>query len=200
VSAQLVICAPLRLEYAAVRRGVPHSAAQLIRIGMGQAKACRDHPGLDGTGPVAILGVAGGLAPQLVVPDVVVASRVVTTDGFERDCPHGPGLAERLSAAGLRAHLGTVLSVPKIVEGPERSELAKKYDALACDMESGYLAERLAPDRPFVVVRALSDSVTQPLFSPRILKQGAAALRAVRQAAEVVRTWHEESNGATPGP
>jgi 4-hydroxy-3-methylbut-2-enyl diphosphate reductase len=186
---QLVICAPLRLEHRAVRRGTPPGGASLVRIGMGPVKARREFAELSGDGSVAVLGVAGGLAPHLRVPDLVVASRVVTTDGFAIDCPLGADLATRLSEAGLTTHLGTIVSVPKIVEGAERTALAEKYDALACDMESGYVAERLAPGRSFVVVRALSDSVTQPLLRPSILKNGAAALANVRKAAVVVCNW-----------
>ncbi|MBV9870789.1 MAG: hypothetical protein JO214_09235 [Frankiaceae bacterium] len=189
MNSELVICAPLRLEYSAVRRGAPAGAARLVRIGMGPAKARRDFPELAGDGPVAVLGVAGGLAPELRVPDLVIASRIVTTEGFSIDCPLGEELADRFVAAGLTPHVGTVVSVPKIVEGEERVELAAKYAGLACDMETGYLAERLAPGRPLIVVRALSDSVTEPLFRPSIVKNGVAALANVRRAADIVCRW-----------
>ena len=82
------------------------------------------------------------------------------------------------------------MSVPAIVSGTAaRSALAAEYDALACDMESGYLAEGLSPDRTLVVVRVLSDSPTEPLLRPGVIPRGIAALRTVRRAAAVLGTW-----------
>jgi 4-hydroxy-3-methylbut-2-enyl diphosphate reductase len=192
MSGQLTICAPLRIEYAAVARGVPYGRARLVRTGMGPERARAAQAQLTGDGPVAILGVAGGLAAHLRSPDLVVASRLVTTDGGEVECPAATRLADLLGAAGLAVHVGTVVSVPKIIEGAERTELADAYGALACDMESGYLVERLSEGRPLAVVRALSDSVTQPLFRVGTIPRGIAALSNVRRAATVVCAWAAE--------
>lgn len=191
----ITVCAPLRIEQRAVARGLAGcDAARVVRIGMGQARARRAAATLPADGPVAVIGVAGGLVPALRVPAVVVASSVVTAENPPRACPVAESLADRLTDAGLEVHVGVVVSVPAIVSGEAaRAALASEYDALACDMETGYLAAGLSPDRSLVVVRVLSDSPTEPLLRPGVVPRGIAALRTVRLAAAVVGAWAADS-------
>jgi 4-hydroxy-3-methylbut-2-enyl diphosphate reductase len=187
----LTICAPLRIEQFATTRGLgSHPHVRVVRIGMGPERARAAAAMLPAAGPVAVLGVAGGLVTSLRVPAVVVASSVVTAETAPRACDAPESLVDQLTAAGLEVHRGTVVSVPAIVSGTAaREALATEYDALACDMESAYLAEGVRPDRTLVVIRVLSDSPTEPLLHPGVIPRGYAALRAVRRAATVLGSW-----------
>ncbi|MBX6752209.1 MAG: hypothetical protein IRY85_21540 [Micromonosporaceae bacterium] len=139
-----------------------------------------------GDAAVLVAGVAGGLAPELAVGDLVVASEVRAPDGSVRGCVGGADLAARLRDAGLCVHYGPILSWPHVVEGAERHRLAAT-GALAVDMESAWLAP---PDEvPFAVVRAVSDTAASPLRRPGIVVAGLTALRALRRAVPALDAW-----------
>src|SRR4051794_41772687 len=80
------ICVALRAEAFAVRRG---TRLPVTRVGM---RATHPDRALAGTGPIAMLGVAGGVAPQVQVGDVVVATEV-RGDGIAIACPAAPLVA-----------------------------------------------------------------------------------------------------------
>jgi 4-hydroxy-3-methylbut-2-enyl diphosphate reductase len=178
-----ILCTPLRVEQAAVLAGRP--AARVVRTGMGARQTRRRRARLVGTGPVAVLGVAGGLAPQVWPGDLVVASEV--RDGSRViGCASAPMLAAALRRAGLRVHLGPIVTAG-LVGKRGRAELAAT-GALAVDMESAHLAA-LVPGRPLAVVRAISDTANAPLLRPGVVPRGIAALRSLRAAAPVVARW-----------
>jgi 4-hydroxy-3-methylbut-2-enyl diphosphate reductase len=186
-----LVCVPLRIEQAAVRRGLEPGKARIVRIGMGPARTRERAAQLLGSGPVAVLGVAGGLAPGVRPGQIVIASEVSVAGGPSMPCHQVEALADAVRRTGLSVHVGPVVSTPHIVKGEEFDALAASTGALAVDMESGYVAELLGPGRPFAVVRAVSDTKSEPLFSPAILRRGIGALGAVRRAASVVIEWAE---------
>jgi 4-hydroxy-3-methylbut-2-enyl diphosphate reductase len=181
---QPIICTPMRVERAAVLAG--RSGAQVVRTGIGARRTRLRQGRLDGVGPVAVLGVAGGLAPQVKPGDVVVASEV-RTDGLTIACPSAPLLAGALRRVGLRTHIGPIVSSAGVVGGRERAALAAT-GALAVDMETAQLAE-LCSGRSFAVVRAVVDTADAPLLRLGTARRGVAALDALRRAAPVVAQW-----------
>ena len=165
----------MRVEQAAVLAGRP--GARVVRTGMGARRTRRRGSRLAGTGPVAVLGVAGGLAPEVRPGDVVVASEVRAGDRTVA-CPSAPLLAGALRRAGLRTHVGPVVSSPGIVGARERAALAAT-GALAVDMETAQLAE-ICAGRPFAVVRAIVDTADAPLLRLGTARRGVAGLNALR--------------------
>jgi adenosylhomocysteine nucleosidase len=96
-----------------------------------------------------IAGLAGALAPQLRVGDLVA-------DG---DFPAS------LSNATPSMHRGRIHTSPNLVASPaEKRALFDQTGALAVDMESGF-ARALAENRgtPFLALRAVSDAASDPL-------------------------------------
>jgi 4-hydroxy-3-methylbut-2-enyl diphosphate reductase len=183
----LLVCAPLRLEARAVRRGLA-GAGQVRATGYGSARAARqaamlaDHP----FGMLAVAGTGGGLARDLSPGDLVVGTEV--SDGTSTTaCPSAPLLAGELRRAGLRARAGRVLTVDHLVHGAERDRLAFG-GALVADLESAPLAAA-AGGRPVAVLRAVSDTPQRPLLRPGGLAGGLAALRSLRAAAPVLARW-----------
>jgi 4-hydroxy-3-methylbut-2-enyl diphosphate reductase len=178
-----ILCTPLRVERAAVLAGRP--AVRVVRTGMGSRRTRSRSGRLAGSGPVGVLGVAGGLAPRVRPGDVVVASEV-RTGTLRVPCPSAELLAGALRRAGLTAHVGPIVSAG-LVGKRERAELAKT-GALAVDMESAELAQ-LCAGRPFAVVRAVVDTADAPLLRVGTAGRGVAALRALRIAAPIVAQW-----------
>jgi 4-hydroxy-3-methylbut-2-enyl diphosphate reductase len=126
------------------------------------------------------MGVGAGLTTDLSPGDLVVATEVGGVT-----CPSAPLLAGELRRAGLRVHLGPVVTVDHLVRKGERAELAAS-GAILADMESAPLAAAAA-DRPLAVVRAVSDTPDRPVAG--IVSGGLAALRSLRAAAPVVERW-----------
>jgi 4-hydroxy-3-methylbut-2-enyl diphosphate reductase len=186
----LVVAAPMTVERLAVRTGLRASApGRVVRTGMGPRRTSRRRPRLAGDGPLAVLGVAGALRRDLRPGDLVVASEVrrERTDIAVATCPSAPLLAGALRRAGLRVHVGPIVSSDRVVHGAQRSRLADT-GALAVDMESADLVE-LWPTRPLAVVRAIVDTPDAPLLRPATLRNGAAALWSLHRAARVVGQW-----------
>ena len=178
-----VICTPLRVEQAAVLAGRP--GARVVRTGMGSRRTRRRQSRFAGEGPLGVLGVAGGLAPQVRPGDVVVASEVRAGTQIVR-CPSAPLLAGALRRAGLTVHLGPIVS-GGLVGKRGRAALAAT-GALAVDMESAEITA-LAGGRAIAVVRAISDTADAPLLRPGTVPRGIDALRALRVAAPIVARW-----------
>ncbi|HEY4851630.1 MAG TPA: hypothetical protein VII22_12590, partial [Streptosporangiaceae bacterium] len=155
-ASKLIVCAPLRIEARAVRRGLG-GAADVRATGYGPARAAKhaatlaDHP----FGMLAVAGTGGGLTRDLSPGDLVVGTEV--SDGTSTTaCPSAPLLAGELRRAGLRARAGRVVTVDHLVHGAERDRLASG-GALVADLESAPLAAA-AGGRPVAVLRAVSDT------------------------------------------
>jgi len=117
---RLLVCAPLRIEARAVRRGLG-PAGDVRRTGYGPARAesAAEELRSSSFGMLAVAGTGGGLSASLKPGDLVVASRV-TGGAAEISCPSAPLLAGELRRAGLRAVAGPVVSTPRLVRGPAR--------------------------------------------------------------------------------
>ena len=183
----LVVCAPLLPEARAVRPGIGDGGH--VRVtGYGPVRSRRQAARLreDAFGSLAVAGVGGGLAGDLSLGDLVVATEV--SDGTTVTyCPSAPLLAGEMLRAGLPVRSGPVLSVDRLVHGRDRERLAAG-GALVADMESAWLVAG-AGDRPVAVVRAISDTPRYPLRSPAALTGGLRALRSLRAAGPVLSRW-----------
>jgi 4-hydroxy-3-methylbut-2-enyl diphosphate reductase len=204
----LLVCAPLRFEARAVRRGLRDSAragggpaaggteaASVLRTGYGTTRAANRADELRQTsfGMLAITGTGAGLDQELSPGDLVVATEVTRAgdggadDGAAVRCPSAPLLAGELRRAGLRARTGNVVTVDHLVRHAERERLAEA-GMVAADMESAELAAA-AGDRPLAVIRAISDTADRPLLHPGVLTGGLSALRSLRATGPVLDRW-----------
>jgi len=196
-AARLLVIAPLRIERAAVRRGL--RGALVLRSGAGAARARA--AALAGArmpaGAVAVAGFCGALAPGMRPGDVVVASEVRGPAGVTA-CAGAP-LAAALAALGIeRVHLGPVASFDHLVRGTERRVLAAG-GILAADMESAWLAPAAA-GRPFAVLRVVLDTPERELHRPlATLSGGVVAWRALRRAAPALALWARARLSAPAG-
>jgi len=186
----LTVCAPLRVEARALRRGLAGSLerVQVVRTGYGPVRAASAAARIAASprDMLAVGGVGGSLSSELRVGDVVVASEI--TDGATTiRCPSAPLVAGELRRAGLRATTGPIVTVDRLVRGYEHAQRAAS-GAIAVDMESVPLLAG-ATGTPAIVIRAISDTPEQPVFGPRIIPGGLAALRSLRQAAPVLARW-----------
>ncbi|MEV6898587.1 4-hydroxy-3-methylbut-2-enyl diphosphate reductase [Amycolatopsis sp. NPDC051372] len=174
-----VLCAPLRIERAALRSaGLP-----VVRTGLGPRRAAATAARLP-SGPRLVAGIGGGLASHVRPGDVVVADEVRGPDGVV-EVPTAALLAGALRRLGLTVHVGPVLGVDHVVGERERASLASS-GALAVDMESHRLA---AAGQPFAVVRSIVDTVGAPLVRPATVSHGLAGLRSLRAAVPALTAW-----------
>ena len=186
-AADLVVCAPLRIEAWAVDRGPLRGS--VLRTGLGprrSADSLRARYAHRPAEAVAVVGFAGALVPGIGAGDVIVATEV---RGQEQvvSCPSAELLARALRGLGLRVHLGPVATTDHVVHDTERRRLAET-GAVAVDMESAALA-RAARGAPLIVVRAVVDVPGHQWASPRTLARGGTALRALRQIGPALAQW-----------
>jgi 4-hydroxy-3-methylbut-2-enyl diphosphate reductase len=207
----LLVCAPLRFEARAVRRGLRDSAKaagssrraaraatpDVLRTGYGPTRASDRAARLEAEtfGKMAIMGTGAGLAPDLHPGDLVVGTEVISVRDGRPDpatavsVPSAPLLLGELRRAGLTAHAGRIGTVDHLVRGDERERLAEA-GLIAADMESAALAAA-AQGRPVAVIRAISDvpGTQGRLLHPSLVSGGLAALRSLRAAGPVLDRW-----------
>jgi 4-hydroxy-3-methylbut-2-en-1-yl diphosphate reductase len=187
---RLTAFAPLRAEQAAVRRGLPD--AVVVRTGMGVTRAAAAaHEAVLGHGPVAVLGVAGGISPDVKPGDVIVASEV-RGDAGTYPCPSAPLLASLLRREGHRVHVGPLATISgtKPTTSPQERQALQDAGVLAVDMETAPIAAAAAAaGAPFAAVRCITDTAAAPLIHPGIVKRGVVALRTLRRLAPLVQKW-----------
>lgn len=186
-SAELIVVAPLALEARSVARGLAGGGC-VVRAGPRARGAARVRKALgdSSSAAVAVTGVAGALVTGLAAGDLVVASEVRSAQGTH-PCRSAPLLAAALRKAGLTVHVGPMVESDHIVWQTEGARLAAD-GAIAVDMESARLLDLVGP-RPSAVVRAVVDRPGRPLLHPATVPGGIAALRSLRAAAPVLRTW-----------
>ena len=210
----LLVLAPLRIEALALGPGrtgrVGPADFQVERIGMGLAKARRatrrlcapaslrapaevsgDRPPPGQRPPataVVLAGLGGDLTGRRQTGDVVVADRVLDSNGTEvARLPSAPLLAGELRRLGLAASTGTVVSSDHVVTGTGRGRLGE-LGADVVDIEASAVAE--APwGVPLAVVRAISDTPAQELFSPAGARGVWKALASLRAARPALAAW-----------
>jgi len=182
------VCAPLRIEARAARRGLA-SQGEVLRTGYGARKSAAAAQRLRAcqADAVAVTGTCGGLAAGLAPGDLIVATEVAGPDGTVIRCPSAPVLAGQLRRAGLRVHEGRIATLASMFDAAERTAAAAA-GAIAVDMESSYLLAGAA-GRPVAVVRAVSDMADRPLLRPGVVTGGIAALRSLRQAGPALAAW-----------
>jgi len=183
----LLIAAPLRLEAWAIASARP--PARVLRIGMGARRARAAVPCLldDPAIALLVLGFGGGLAADGRVGEAVVADVVQRPGEAPIGCQGAQALVDAIRSAGLQARRGPIVSVRRPAMGAARKALAEG-GALAVDMESAWLA-RAARERPFAVVRVLSDTPAQELLHPRAPFAVARACAALRRVAAALHAW-----------
>ncbi len=178
--ARLRVLTPLRVESLAVR-------GETEVVGMGRARARRAGASLAGRLPtdtaLALVGVAGGLSPQLRTGDLVVPTSLASETGDDRVAlPSATLLANELRRTGVRTHTGPIVSSARFVRGTGRAALAAG-GAVAVDMESAFLAAPLA-GHPLAVVRAVSDTSDRT-----VVRGGLDALRSLRAVRGPLQRW-----------
>jgi 4-hydroxy-3-methylbut-2-enyl diphosphate reductase len=192
---RLTILAPMRIEAAALRRGLreadPADAIAVRHVGIGPGSARQASRALGSEpGRVLVAGVGGALAPGIAPGDVVLASEIRDPDGHRVPCVDPTLLASVLSDAGLTVHVGPVASSPKVVTAGARRRLAQT-GALVVDMESAWLAPA-AGARPLSVLRVVLDTPDRELFQPLHTLSGLArALGALATVAAQIPAWAE---------
>ena len=202
--AHLVVLAPLSIEARAIRSALP--GALILRTGMGRTRSTRAITGglperttriLEEAGAVAVAGFCGALDPSLRPGDVVVATQVRGPDGT-RPCPSAGILAAALTAMGIAARVGPLVSTYHVVSGSERERLRQETGALAVDMESAWLA-RAAGDRPFAVLRVVVDTPRRELTGNPLSTAlgGLRGYRALAKAAPALASWAEATGPRT---
>lgn len=209
VRAPLVVVA-LRAEDYAVRRGLP---APPIRVGLRarHRRALADRLCLaDPHRPLIVAGLAGAVHPDLRPGDVVLADDVRSrtarpndppsephpanaypVTAAPNDPPQGPhaddALLHELREAGLRVHVGPIVTTDHVVDGPERTNL-RTTGALAVDMESAPILA-LAGNRRVIVVRVIADTPRYPLRHPAIVLAGIAGLHTLSRLGPPLCRW-----------
>ncbi|HEX6498642.1 MAG TPA: 4-hydroxy-3-methylbut-2-enyl diphosphate reductase [Micromonosporaceae bacterium] len=185
-----VLCAPMRIEAAALRRGLDATPDALRHTGVGarRARLTAERLDLSGYAAIAVAGVAGGLRAPLRAGDVVVADRVRTVDGsISVDCPAAALVATALRRRGLTVHVGPVVSADHLVRGAFRQRLAAT-GALAADTESAWLLSGAAAASAgaLACVRVVADAPPGAVFQPATLGRLGTALRVLPQVASAL--------------
>lgn len=140
----------------------------VVESGPGQSRAARATQALlDAHTPkwVVSTGFAGALRTELKTGDLVVANRVVTTNGDELAIDVGMA-----SDAARGLHVGRLLTVDHMVRTiAEKKLLAEQTNSLAVEMESFAVATvcQRAKTR-FMAIRAISDDLSADL-PPEVL-------------------------------
>lgn len=177
----LVVCAALRLEARAVRRGLVRAPA--LVVGYRARHAAR----LPGCRAVAVVGFGGALDDGLAPGDVVVADEI-RGGGKPVPCPGARTLAAALSGDGLRAHVGPLVTADRIVRGAERRMWAADGSRVV-DMESARVAAALPDGVPVAALRVVVDGPGHPLLRPGTVNRGLAARRVLARTGPALERW-----------
>lgn len=121
-----------------------------------------------GVAALAVLGVSGGLDPELRAGDLMIPKIVIQAEqgGNRGKRVIGGSIADPLCnllmSEGITVHRGVLLTDANPALTPrEKSTLSIKYGAQAVDMESASVF-RVAHDQnlPFLVIRSICDTAT----------------------------------------
>ena len=117
---------------------------------------------LEGHHPVWVVacGFAGSLRDDIKIGDIVVSNAVLDSAGDELATPHG-----MTSDPAHHLHVGRFVTTEAIVRRvAEKRELAERFDAIACDMESHAVAAACREAGvPFMSVRVVTDDLSADL-------------------------------------
>ena len=148
---------------------------------LGAALHAAIHPGVSG---IISFGISGGLNPELVAGDWVVASTVRYRDrAIATDSKWTQELSKRLPGAVLADIVGSDTMVPTPAE---KSHLFRTTGAVAVDMESHIAAEIAAAHQiPFAACRVIIDAAHRALpaaAGPALDSNGAVNVFAVMRS------------------
>ena len=148
---------------------------------------------------VISIGIAGGLAPDLLPGDVVVATEIVAGDrGYSADGLVSDALMARLAALGSVRRAAIAGVETAILTPADKAGLHARTGAVAVDMESQVAADfATRHGLPFAAIRVVCDPATRaiPAFAAQALKPNgepdigavlAALLRDPRQIGPLV--------------
>ena len=115
--------------------------------------------------PVIVLGTCGGVAPNLGVGDIIVATRTIQYDCHDRRPDMGHTVVADtawLDLAGLQVHRGAIASADRDMNFDGVADL-RAQGALGADWESGAIATVCALNRVrWAVLRGISDVPQEP--------------------------------------
>lgn len=121
----------------------------------------------EGAEALISFGIAGALAPALTPGCLLVPRAVIDETGarYAVDSEWRTQISDALRRAGLRLDDGDLLGAREAAASPARkAEFYRVTGAVAIDLESDLVAQAAARAyRPFLVLRAVSDSATQAL-------------------------------------
>ncbi|WVK88822.1 4-hydroxy-3-methylbut-2-enyl diphosphate reductase [Dactylosporangium sp. AC04546] len=188
-----VLCAPMRMEAAELRRALPGPAGTVLHTGAGRRRSERaaGSVALTDAEALAVAGVGGGLDATLKPGDVVVATEVRAAAWATGPrpattvLPAAGMLAGALRRQGLTVRTGPVVSTERLARGTTRDRLAAT-GALAVDLESAWLLAGPA-GRPAACVRVVAD--TGAVVRPGTLGQLRTALAALPAVAAGLSEW-----------
>jgi adenosylhomocysteine nucleosidase len=138
----------------------------IILSGPGRQNAARATTILiDGHQPDCVIsaGFAGGLCPKLKRSDILVADRLLNSEGSQMAIELPTSLSAMLDRPGV--HRGPLLTNDRVVRLPaERKSLFERCGAMAVDMETFAVAE-VCRQRgvPFASLRAINDTADEVL-------------------------------------
>ncbi len=168
------------LTVAALRTELLFAPWPRAALGMGQKARARLRRILEGERPAGVLvvGFSGAARASLPVGALVLADSA-------RGVRVPDGLLERARKALPEAEVGPVATVESPAAPAEKARLSA--DALAVDMESGYLAAELSSRGiPFLVVRCVLDALWEDVTSGlkfRFARRALVCARRLGQAA-----------------
>jgi adenosylhomocysteine nucleosidase len=120
---------------------------------------------IDGHRPRRVIsaGFAGGLCPQAERNDILVADRLLSTEGNVIAIELPAGLSAAMTQPGVRC--GPLLTADRVVRLPaQRRSLFERHGAMAVDMETFAVAEVcLRRGVPFSSVRVVNDTADETL-------------------------------------
>ena len=171
-------------------------AASGIGMRRAQASAQRAFAEIRDVDLVILTGVAGALADNLEIGEVVMADRLMTRAG-DSDQPartievprdYFDMYAAALNAAGIRHARGGLLTVKyPLVTGAEKRLAGVYSGAIAVDMETAAIAfEAAARGIPFVAMRTIMDKVEHDLAGAGLADEN-GKVRPLKAAATLMR-------------
>jgi 4-hydroxy-3-methylbut-2-enyl diphosphate reductase len=179
------VVVPSGLEERALRGAL---RTPVLRCGVGRDNAALAASRLESAGAVAVAGIAGGVDPDLVTGDLVVADRLLRADTGEmvRTLPAARMLTAALRARGLPARTGTLATADHVVSDTAERERLRALGACVVDMESAFV---VPDDVPAAVVRVVADVAADPLLRVRTLGRVRRALASLGGIGPVLDSW-----------
>lgn len=178
-----------------------HRQVVIVETGIGRvaaARAAADLIVLHKPAWVVSAGFAGALVDGLPRGDLLMADTVI--DKHDSELSVGFKIEPHILQQNRRLHVGRLITVDEVVRTEaDKRALGKKYNAVACDMETAAIAEVCRQEKTrFLSVRVISDAVDDqlPREIERLMQQktlakqlGAAAGAILKRPSAVKDLW-----------